>query len=318
MIDWSTDSIREAERFSFWREVVCKSMLHVSTESTPEQFSGRMSGRSFGKLRFASFDCTAHELVRTRQQVARMPEDYYVVTLHLQGRSQFSQGDEAIALEANEIAIVDGKRPFHIAFMEPVRRASAVIPHAMIDRRAPWLRSGLRRKIAANSPFADLIRRHLLQLAGNGLALGETEAALLTDNLCNLLALATARDVKPGRLQPELMLDAVLAYCRQELNNPQLTPARVAAHFGISVRTLHSRFQQRGQSFGRWLLENRLEACGKALRNPHFHCDSISEIAYRWGFNDLSHFNRAFRSRFGVPPRQWRSSPQASSSSAQL
>src|SRR6185437_8843772 len=133
MIDWSTDSIREAERFSFWREVVCKSMLHVSTESTPEQFSGRMSGRSFGKLRFASFDCTAHELVRTRQQVARMPEDYYVVTLHLQGRSQFSQGDEAIALETNEIAIVDGKRPFHIAFMEPVRRASAVIPHAMID-----------------------------------------------------------------------------------------------------------------------------------------------------------------------------------------
>jgi AraC-like DNA-binding protein len=306
MIDWSTDSIRESERFSFWREVICKSVLHVSTESAPEHFSARMTGRSFGKLRFASFNCTGHELVRTRQQVARMPEDYYVVTLHLHGRSQFSQGDEAVALEPNEIAIVDGMRPFRIAFMEPVRRASAVIPHAMIDRRAPWLRSGPRRKITANSPFADLIRRHLLQLAGSGLALSEAEATVLTDNLCNLLALATARDVTPGRLRPELMLDAVLAYCRQELNNPQLTPARVAAHFGISVRTLHSRFQRRGQSFGRWLLENRLDACGKALRNPHFRNDSVSEIAYRWGFNDLSHFNRAFRSRFGIPPRQWR------------
>src|SRR5215831_17187781 len=80
MIDWSTDSIHEAERFSFWREVVCKSMLHVSAESAPERFSARMTGRSFGKLRFASFDCAAHELVRTRQQVARMPEDYYVIT----------------------------------------------------------------------------------------------------------------------------------------------------------------------------------------------------------------------------------------------
>ena len=61
MIDWSTDSIRERERFSFWHEVVCKSVLHVSTESAPEKFSARMTGRSFGKLRFASFDCTGHE-----------------------------------------------------------------------------------------------------------------------------------------------------------------------------------------------------------------------------------------------------------------
>jgi AraC-like DNA-binding protein len=311
MIDWSTDSIRERERFSFWHEVVCKSVLHVSTESAPETFSARMTGRSFGKLRFASFDCTGHELVRTRQQVARMPEDYYVITLHLRGRSQFSQGDEAVALDPNEIAIVDGMRPFRISFVEPVRRATAVIPHAMIDRLAPWLRSGLHRKIAANSPFADLIRRHLLQLAGGGLALTETEATLLTENLCNLLALATARDMTPGSLRPELMLETVLAYCRQELNNPQLTPARVAAHFGISVRTLHSRFQRHGQSFGRWLLESRLEACGKSLRDPHFGNDSVSEIAYRWGFNDLSHFNRAFRTRFGLPPRQWRTLRQS-------
>ena len=69
----------------------------------------------------------------------------------------------------------------------------------MIDRRAPWLRSGPRRKIAANSPFADLIRRHLLQLAGSGLALSEAEATVLTDDLCNLLALATARDIEDAR-----------------------------------------------------------------------------------------------------------------------
>jgi AraC family transcriptional activator of tynA and feaB len=33
---------------------------------------------------------------------------------------------------------------------------------------------------------------------------------------------------------------------------------------------------------------------------------NISEIAYAWGFNDLSHFNRAFRARFGMTPREWR------------
>jgi AraC-like DNA-binding protein len=32
----------------------------------------------------------------------------------------------------------------------------------------------------------------------------------------------------------------------------------------------------------------------------------VSEIAYRWGFNDLSHFNRSFRAHFAMTPREWR------------
>jgi len=310
LVTWSTDTIRARERFSYWNEVVCQTVLNVSTESPPDRFSARISGRSFGNLRFASFNCTGHELVRSRQQVARAPEDFYVITMHLHGKSHFSQDDETISLEPNEIAIVDGRNPFRVAFTEPVRRATAVIPHAMIDQRAPWLRSRPRRKITANSPFADLARRHLQKLAADASTVSESEAALLTDNLCNLLALATARDMAPSRLQPELMLEALLAFCRKNLNNPQLSPARVAAHFGISVRTLHLRFQQFGQSFGRWLLENRLDACGKALRDPQQRNGSISEIAYTWGFNDLSHFNKAFRARFGMPPRQWRLCPE--------
>jgi AraC family transcriptional regulator, positive regulator of tynA and feaB len=29
-------------------------------------------------------------------------------------------------------------------------------------------------------------------------------------------------------------------------------------------------------------------------------------IAYRWGFNDLSHFDKAFRARFDCSPRECR------------
>jgi AraC family transcriptional regulator, positive regulator of tynA and feaB len=51
-------------------------------------------------------------------------------------------------------------------------------------------------------------------------------------------------------------------------------------------------------------LENRLEACRKALRDQPGR--SISEIAWGWGFNDLSHFTKSFRARFGLSPREWR------------
>jgi AraC family transcriptional activator of tynA and feaB len=310
MVNWSTDAVHAHERFSYWREVVCQTVLNVSTESPPDSFSARISGRRFGDLRFASFDCTGHEIVRNHRHVARAPDDHYVITLHRRGRSHFSQGDETLSLEPNEIAIVDGRLPFRIAFSESVSRSVAVIPHAMLDARAPWLRSRPRRKIVSASPFVELARRHLQLLTGDERMLSESEAALLADNLCNLVALETAGDLSPGRLEPELMLEALLAFCRQQLHNTELSPQVVAARFGISVRTLHLRFQKIGQSFGRWLLENRLDACSKALRDPRQSGRSIADIAYRWGFNDLSHFNRTFRARFDASPSEWRSRPE--------
>jgi len=34
----------------------------------------------------------------------------------------------------------------------------------------------------------------------------------------------------------------------------------------------------------------------------------VSEIAFAWGFNDLSHFGRVFREHFGMSPRDFRQS----------
>jgi AraC-like DNA-binding protein len=175
----------------------------------------------------------------------------------------------------------------------------------MLNERAPWLRRHPPRKLAS-SPFLKLARRHLLQLSAVGAAVSESEAALLTENLCNLIALASARDIEPGRLQPELQIQAILVFCRQNLHDPDLSPQRVADRFRMSVRTLHARFSQIGQTFGRWLLNARVDACGAALRDVHQCNLNISEIAYRMGFNDLSHFNKAFRARFGMTPRDWR------------
>jgi AraC-like DNA-binding protein len=305
---WSTDTVKAGERFSFWREVVCQTVLNVATEAPRDRFQAHISGRSFAALRVAEFDSTSHEIVRSPQHTARFPEDNYLISLQRRGQSRISQDGDPFPLDPGEIGIVDGQKPFRIAFPAPVSRVIAVIPRRTLDTRAPWLRNKPLRKIASGSPYADLTRRHLLQLAGGHPSLRESEASLLTENLCNLLALASARDLPVDALRPELQLEALLAFCRQHLSDPALSPHAVAARFGISVRTLHLRFERLGETFGRWLLDNRLAACGKALRDPHQRATAISEIAYRWGFNDLSHFNKAFRARFGMTPREWRNS----------
>jgi AraC-like DNA-binding protein len=51
-----------------------------------------------------------------------------------------------------------------------------------------------------------------------------------------------------------------------------------------------------------FILESRLHVCKEALIDPAFQRLQISEIAFRWGFNSLSHFCRTFRQRYGASP----------------
>jgi AraC family transcriptional regulator, positive regulator of tynA and feaB len=306
MTTWTTEAVKPSDRFAFWREVVCQTVLNVSTEAPPQQFWARISGQSFGAMRFAAFDSSGHEIVRSKEHLSNAPADTYLISLQRKGRCHITQGsDDEFLLDPGEIAIVDGEEPFRVAFPSAVSRVLAVVPKNVLDTRAPWLRKMTQRKIHANSSYAEMVRLHLLKLA-NSHDLAEGEVNLLTDNLCNLLVLSFGRETSTGKRSPEPQVAAIIAFCRANLANPDLAPDMAAARFGISVRTLHLRFRDVGQTFGQWLIENRLEAIRVALRDPLQLHTTISDIAYRWGFSDLSHFNKAFRLRFGHTPREWR------------
>ena len=302
---WSTDDARARERFSYWRDAVCRAVFNISIEAAPDRFSARITARSSGLLRFATSESSPYRVVRTRRDIDTAPADHYSVFAQVKGRSVIEQCADSFAFDPSDICISDGTRPFHCDLPDDGFRAFAVIPRAMLDRRAPWLPRRPLHKLGGKSPFVDLARRHIMELT-TGAAKSDAAASLLTDNLCNLLALASATDVAPHRLQPELQIQALLAYCRQNLHDPELTPQRAADHARLSVRSLHSRFKLIGKSFGRWVLEARLDACRDALRDGNQNAASISAIAYRWGFNDLSHFNKTFRARFGCSPSECR------------
>lgn len=50
---------------------------------------------------------------------------------------------------------------------------------------------------------------------------------------------------------------------------------------------------------GKWLLNKRLDFSALLLKNNH---KNISQVVFECGFEDLSHFSRAFKKRFGISP----------------
>jgi AraC-like DNA-binding protein len=54
-----------------------------------------------------------------------------------------------------------------------------------------------------------------------------------------------------------------------------------------------------GTSPGKWLLERRLERSMSLLQGTRM---SVTEILFECGFEDSSHFSKAFKEKFGKPP----------------
>ena len=85
-----------------------------------------------------------------------------------------------------------------------------------------------------------------------------------------------------------------------------MTAGHVAVAIGVSERYLRDLFAREGMSLGRYIWTSRLERCRAALSDPSQAHRAISEIAFAWGFNDMSHFSHYFRERVGVSPREYR------------
>ena len=95
-------------------------------------------------------------------------------------------------------------------------------------------------------------------------------------------------------------------YIEAWLPDPALGPAKVAEDHGISTRHLHRLFKEAGTSFGSHVRARRLERCREDLADPRFAALPVTEIAFRWGFSNSSHFSRSFKAAFGCTARDFR------------
>lgn len=79
--------------------------------------------------------------------------------------------------------------------------------------------------------------------------------------------------------------------------------SEIAAQLNIGERSLSRRLKEENTSFRSLLAEKRKELAGFYLRNSDL---SVTEVAFKLGFSDVSNFNRACQNWFGCSPSAYR------------
>ena len=274
-----------------------------------EAFRGSFDAVESGVVRLSVVEGVHTRLYRSQIDVGRGDDQKFFAVLQLQGQCGMEQGTQQAALSQGDIALVDAARPCSIVLGAQSRQVSLLLPRQTVLRQLPAGRIACAQRIPAHSAVAivagALMHATLLQSQA-GLAVQEGEAVL--DALVTLLKPAIglagaaqhdAEDVHQRMFRKAC--DAIDA----NLADENLSPQWIAQSIGVSVRSLYRMFSGQGLVVAQYIKNRRLDVCAQALQQSACH-EKLSTLGYSWGFADSSHFSSAFKTRFGVPPGEYR------------
>jgi AraC-like DNA-binding protein len=258
-------------------------------------------------------DSCAQRVFRTPSRIARASEDFVLVALGNSGvNGVFQDGREAI-VSAGQFVIYDTTRPYELRFDDGFSQTIFQMPRKLLQQRIGAFDALTATTFSADRPLERLAYEFLLGMSKALDRVDPATASRLMDQGLDLVAMAFADRMHERSPDQSFHRSALLyrlkSYILTHLRDPELSMPRAAAAIGISPRYASDLMAAEQTSFRSYVQMQRLERCKRDLSDPAHSARHVSDIAFAWGFNDLAHFSRIFKQRFGASPREWREHP---------
>jgi AraC-like DNA-binding protein len=309
----STDELPERDRVAVACEVYGRLTARLDIEPVREApFHFRMVATALPELVISTFSSSPVTVRRTRELLADGNDDV-VLSAPPAAQTMVSQLGREVSHHAGDAVLMSATDIFSIKAASMLRCLTLTLSRRRLAATVPGLEDALMRPIPRG---AEALR--LLTSYGRAF---ESQQSLATPELRHLvvnhvydlaaLALGATRDaaaIANGRGVRAARLHAIKTEIRDSLDRHELSLAGLAAHHGVTPRYVQMLFESEGTTFSQFLLDQRLARAHRMLGDRRLAERTISAIAYEAGFGDLSHFNRAFRRRYGETPSDVRSS----------
>ena len=311
----TTECLPQSQKLDFFRDLVSETFFPMRIEDNRKRrdiFSGQLGTRSLSQLGLAAIQSTPVDVFRTMHHIASVTDDMYLIKIQVQGNSLIKHRGHEAHLKPGDFCICLSSEPYSLHFEQNYSQIVLSIPAALMQERIaqPQQHLGIAMSsdIGANglfSQFMTMIGARLDSFDGVLAQRLEVNALDLLNTTLEHSSDARRHTFFDAGVKIEY-LHRIKSFIRSHIADENLTPAQIAKHHGISTRYLHMLFEHEDQSVSRHILKLRLELCHAAIIDPASSSYTIAEIAYRFGFNDASHFSRAFSARFGKSPASYR------------
>jgi AraC-like DNA-binding protein len=306
----SVDGLPPRHRVTAWQELVSRTLVPVEvTADTHALFRGRIESTELGPLRLSEVTSEVQRVRRTPRVISPSDPQCYLIAVAQRESAVLQQDGRRAALAPGDITICDTTRPYEFTSRAPFRLLVIRCPRRLlrlaprdVERLTATSVSGQRGVGALVSPFLSGLLPRLADC-------DECSVVQLADNVIDLLRTTFEQHLRDAELVPDSrqrLMTQVLRFVEDNLHDPGLSPAGIAAALHISTRYVHKLFAAEGTTACVWIRARRLEGCRRDLGDPALSTRSVSAVGARWGLPDPSRFSRLFREAYQLSPSEYR------------
>jgi AraC-like DNA-binding protein len=228
------------------------------------------------------------------------------------GSVELAHADGCTRLEAGQFVAFRGAQAIQFRHEQSIDLLAVFLPARAVERWLPDWQAAEFVTVSNDQAEGRLSLDIARDLLDSGTQLQQSSAAeLVGETVIRLLARSLAMTSLDDAAAPEDLAEAhrrrVRQFCRKNLGSTSLSVDAVARATGLSRASLHRLFQNQPQTLMQWVQLERLEACRRLLAAPGLPARTLTEIALSQGFKSPAHFSAAFRQRYGLTPRDYRS-----------
>jgi AraC-like DNA-binding protein len=314
-LKFSTGDYPLKDRVAFWREVIGCEYLRldiVPFGDGPLRATAEI--HALGPVRLYLGETTPGGAERTKDLTRDGNGDFRLVYAAGAG-FQCSANGIVEDISISGAALISSGMPSRVFFPKGGRIIGLRIKREALIALAGGLKERPLIRLVNSLPL-NLLKGYIEQLRQDGSAVPPAFAHKLGQQLVELAALALyparEKEIEAAGAVREARLAAIKADILLHLGEARLSANTVAQRHGVSPRHIQRLFEQTGQTFSEFVLEERLKRAYQLLIDPAQRAKRIGDIAAEGGFGDISTFNRTFRRRFGETPRavrQFKTSP---------
>ncbi|MER6162494.1 helix-turn-helix domain-containing protein [Streptomyces sp. NPDC001868] len=317
---FSTEHLSGTERFDYWEAMVFQAHFRTTMASDHlDDFLASSQALNLGDIQTFAQSYPPMHARRTPAMIRQSDPELCQLWLTVRGQVGLSQSGRHVDVGEGDLVLYDSSRPCQAqtaAHDRPdVSSLIVQIPRDKLPLHSNTLDRLTLTRIQGQTGIGALFRHYLTDLMNHAPQYEECDAPRLAGITLDLLSTMLAQaartsDLLPIETQHTVLRTRINAFIQQHLANPDLTPAAIAAGHQISVRYLHRLYQGQATTITDGIRRSRLEHIHRDLADPRLDARSISSIAARWGFPEPTSFSRAFKTLYGITPRDHRHQTQ--------
>ena len=300
-------------RYEMWREEYSRRWIAADFEpiDSDEYVSNEIEGSIHSFVTFCTTRGTPMHM--DRRDDPALAGKYLYVLLASGCSLHTIQRGRSVELAPGQMTLMSADEPERVTQLTRGHRCTIRVPRPMIEDFCRNALDNTARLVRADGDLVALLQRQIETAHRFGPKVDPAANYALAQHVLDLVGLCIGSNADAAQLARQrglaaARLDAIKDQVLQDLAHPDMSLTRVATRHGLSVRYVQHLFERSGTSFTSFVLEHRLLLAHRLLREPKHRWRKVSDIAAAAGFSDISYFNRTFRARFGVTPREIRAS----------